>query len=99
MDSNVKIVPKEDYEVLKKYLSSPTGGVILIPEEVLKTLNETQQEKIRDYAEGKNLEDIDYYDFGGEPDVSVEMVLSNTHNFLGYIEENMGDEDEYDEDY
>ena len=44
MDAIVKIVPKEHWEILRKYLNS--GEIVIIPEEVVKQLSKEQQDTI-----------------------------------------------------
>ncbi len=65
----VKIVPEADMRVLKKYLNFPV--VVLLSETIAKQLPQK-------YANG----DIDDYDFGGDPDVRVDIVLDTDHYFL-----------------
>lgn len=66
-----KIVSKEDWNVLKKYLGN--NGIVLLPEDVLETFSEEEQEIARAEASGQTnrLED---YDFGGEAEVFVDII-------------------------
>lgn len=69
----IKIVPKEDMEVLKKYWGYP--GVVLIPETVFAGLPAPVQEQLSERPE------VDY-DFGGESDIMVDVVLDKDHYFV-----------------
>ena len=64
----LKIVPKEDWEVLDKYIHDG-ANVILVPEEALSQELRDIAPKIRD-MEGP----VDY-DFGGEPDACVDFLF------------------------
>lgn len=70
--SVVKVVPKKEYEIIKKYLTShDTGIVILIPEDIAE----------RNGLKHLDEEDIDY-DCGGEADLWVEIVSHDDHYFV-----------------
>ena len=75
-----KVVPKEDWEVLKKYVNAGefNAGVVLIPEEIY------EKEKEKKYGIEKYIENNNY-DFGGDADVWVDVVLSEEHCFLSGI--------------
>lgn len=90
--AKVKIVPKAHYDILKQYLgTSPQGGVILVPESVL-TAEDFSQKKAELLRQLDGTE-IDY-NFGGEPDVVVDIILSNDCYALSQLfEEEEGDED------
>lgn len=65
MTVQLKIVPQEDWEVLKKYLDA--DGVVLVPENNLAGVQKL-------YFHGlKSNTDVDY-DFGGEPNVWVDIA-------------------------
>ena len=85
----LKIIPNEDFDIIKKYLDNQE--MILIPERVLATLPLKKQEEIKDYADGNNLEDLDEYNFGEEPDVTIDLVDSN-HYFLCWLGDNEKEE-------
>jgi hypothetical protein len=67
MAAIIKYVRTEDVDILKKYLSD--GGVALI------------FPKAQKKAAKMDMHNDDYidYDFGGEPDVAVEMVITKDH--------------------
>ena len=71
----VRVVPEKDWEVLSKYLNGGKGatGVVLISETIAKTITDLN------VPEDGTLID---YDFGGDPDLYVDVVLSTDHNFL-----------------
>ena len=69
----IKIVPKEDMQVLEKYCGYP--GVVLISEAILSELPAPAQELISD---GKEID----YDFGGESDIMADFVLDKDHYFI-----------------
>lgn len=72
MGTQIKIVPKQDWEILQKYLDK---NVVLIPEEVLDTLeNKAHADALR--AGKKSHFD---YDFGGEADIWVDIVRDTDH--------------------
>jgi hypothetical protein len=73
--ADVFFVAPEDVDVLRKYLSSSSGDVVLI------------YPSVHAQAAKAGLEDdveIDY-DYGGDPDVRVEIVASPTHYLLDSI--------------
>lgn len=73
MSASVKVVPKDDWIVLEKYLAS--AGVILIPAEVYAQLPaEAQATADRGFDE--------HYDFGGDPDVFVEKMTAIDHYWV-----------------
>lgn len=78
--ATVKIVPKEHWDVLREYLSTPYGGVVLIQENVLEHLSEEQKVYLRENDGG----DVDY-SFGGEADLWVECVTTKDHYFFSSI--------------
>ena len=83
----LKIVPREDYEVLMRYLDE--DGVVLLSEVVLETFTPDVQEKFQELAD----EGLDY-NFGGEPDMYVDVIRSNcgyTYQTLIGLDEEDGD--------
>lgn len=78
----IKIVPKEDWEVVKKYVNGgeANSGIVLIPEEVYEALSADVKEAIQN-KEGYD----DSYAFGDEADVDIDVVLSEEHFFIGHI--------------
>lgn len=67
----LKIVPDKDYQVLMEYLSD--SDVVLLPESVLAGFSPEIQRKFhRMDQEGQ----VDY-DFGGDPDVYVDVIRSD----------------------
>lgn len=74
--AQVRIVPKKDMEILNKYLSGE-DGVVLIPE---------------DFANKRNLNSLDgehnrFYAYAGDPDIYVDVVKSDSHTFMHYLNE------------
>lgn len=67
----LKIVPEKDYQVLMEYLSD--SGVVLLPESVLMEFSPDVQRKFR----CMDLEGQIDYDFGGDPDVYVDVIRSD----------------------
>ena len=83
----VKIVPKEDYAVLMRYLDE--DGVVLLSEAVLETFIPEVQERFREIEDTP----IDY-SFGGEPDIYVD-VIRGEH---GYAYQMLAGDEEDDND-
>lgn len=69
------IVPSNDWDVLKKYLGASDGGVVLLPKPVLDKMPSEAQTALREL----NGEELDSYDFGGEPDLAVDIISSPEH--------------------
>lgn len=84
-----KIIPPEDYEVLRKYLAD-AQGVVLIPESFLRTLPVSAQTKCQELA---NVGTISY-DFGGEPDVYVDIIQDMDD--YAYGDQIEGDKEDWD---
>lgn len=76
----VRVVPKEDYQILSKYLAGQDSEVVvLIPEEVAERTQLTHLDK----------QDIDY-DCGGVlfyADLWVELVSHDDHYFVNEMKE------------
>ena len=67
----LKIVPEEIYQLLMEYLSDP--GVVLLPESVLADFSPEIQRKFRRMVQEGQVD----YDFGGDPDVYVDVIRSD----------------------
>lgn len=67
----LKIVPEEVYQVLMEYLSD--SGVVLLPESVLTDFSPEIQRKFRRMDQEGQID----YDFGGGPDVYVDVIKSD----------------------
>ncbi|MBM6977884.1 hypothetical protein [Intestinimonas butyriciproducens] len=67
----LKIVPEEVYQVLMEYLSEPS--VVLLPESVLADFSPEIQRKFRRMDQEGQID----YDFGGDPDVYVDVIRSD----------------------
>lgn len=67
----LKIVPEEVYQVLMEYLSD--SDVVLLPESVLAGFSPEIQRKFRRMDQEGQID----YDFGGYPDVYVDVIRSD----------------------
>ena len=67
----LKIVPDKDYQVLMEYLSD--SDVVLLPESVLAGFSPEIQRKFRRMDQEGQID----YDFGGDPDVYVDVIRSD----------------------
>ena len=67
----LKIVPDKDYQVLMEYLSD--SDVVLLPESVLADFSPEIQRKFRRMDQEGQID----YDFGGDPDVYVDVIRSD----------------------
>lgn len=67
----LKIVPEEVYQVLMEYLSD--SDVVLLPESVLAEFSPEIQRKFRRMDQEGQID----YDFGGDPDVYVDVIRSD----------------------
>ena len=67
----LKIVPEEVYQVLMEYLSD--SDVVLLPESVLTDFSPEIQRKFRRMDQEGQID----YDFGGDPDVYVDVIRSD----------------------
>ena len=67
----LKIVPEEVYQVLMEYLSD--SDVVLLPESVLAEFSPEIQRKFRRMDQEGQID----YDFGGDPDVYVDVIKSD----------------------
>ncbi|MFR4988932.1 hypothetical protein [Anaerotruncus colihominis] len=76
MAALVRMVPREDWEVLKKYLTD-TEGCVLLSESVLEGLPKEQREQLQTVDNC-----LVEYDYGGDADIWVDMVQSPDAYFL-----------------
>lgn len=67
----LKIVPEEVYQVLMEYLSD--SDVVLLPESVLADFSPEIQRKFRRMDQEGQID----YDFGGDPDIYVDVIRSD----------------------
>ena len=84
MAAVVKIVPKEEWRIMSKYLANE--GVILVPENVFDDLPEKERALIMDAVNGSNAKlnsACQKYDFGGEADFMVDVIRDKNAYFLG----------------
>lgn len=91
--AQVLIVPKEDYEVLRKYLFGNCGmSAVLVPEEVLE--NPEFPKATADKLRAMDGMEVDY-DFGGEPDIFLDVITNKDHYSLASLVPDLecGDED------
>lgn len=87
-----KIVPSEDYEILKKYLTDEFRFVF-ISESFLRTLPADAQAKCRELAAAEGVP----YDFGGgDPDIIVDIIQSKDDYAYGELIE--GDMEDWDDE-
>lgn len=83
------IVPEEDYNVVKKYLASP-DSIVLVPEQVINDSDfpaETAA-KLKE-LDGQPID----YDFGGEADLFVDVILNKNHYALESLGLTMAEEE------
>lgn len=74
-----KIVPKEHWDIITKYLNAPgQNGVALIPEDFFNSLSPEVRQRMMDSA-GE-------YNHCCDPDVSVELVDHIEHYFITHNE-------------
>ena len=66
--AKVRVVPKEDWAVIKKYVED---GTVLVPENVLSKILPEHAEQLR--AQDGQIVD---YDFGGEPECCIDIIHS-----------------------
>lgn len=68
------IVPTEEYNILKKYLgANDKVGLVLVPEESIRSFPPIAQAKCRELAYE---EDVPYDFGGGDPDIQIDLILS-----------------------
>lgn len=86
------IVPKEDYKVIRKYLFGSCGmSAVLVPEETLENPDfpKATAEKLR-ALDGMEVN----YDFGGEPDILLDVITSKDHYSLSSLVQDPAYEEE-----
>lgn len=66
--AKVRVVPKEDWAVIKKYVED---GTVLVPENVLSKIFPERAEQLR-ALDGQIVD----YDFGGEPECCIDIIHS-----------------------
>lgn len=66
--AQLKIVPKEDWEVLSKYMNRGADVVLVPAEALLNGSMGSMASKVRD------LEGYVDYNFGGDPDIRVDIL-------------------------
>lgn len=66
--AKVRVVPKEDWAVIKKYVED---GTVLVPENVLSKILPERAEQLR-ALDGQIVD----YDFGGEPECCIDIIHS-----------------------
>lgn len=66
--AKVRVVPKEDWAVIKKYVED---GTVLVPENVLSKILPEHAEQLR-ALDGQIVD----YDFGGEPECCIDIIHS-----------------------
>lgn len=86
------VVPKEDYKVLRKYLFGNCGmSAILVSEDVLESpeFPKDTADKLR-AMDGMEVN----YNFGGEPDIYLDVITSKDHYSLSSLVPDAAYEDE-----
>jgi hypothetical protein len=68
---DIHIVPEKDLEIIKKYMTAE--GIVLIPE----SLKNVKDQEYLDTMTGE-------YDFGGDPDIWLEIIDSSDHYFFTF---------------
>ena len=83
----VKIVPKEDWKILRKYINGGifTSGMVLVPEKVYEKEDDGEVKQFLQAINGKAID----YDFGGDADVWVDVILESSHTFICHIEDTL----------
>lgn len=77
----IRLVKKEHADILLEYLNAEAGVILVFPS----AYKEAEELGIEDG-------DDEYYDFGGEPTLWVEVVISGDQYFFTSIKENRKDE-------
>ena len=70
--AKLKIVPSEHWGVLKEYLCNP--GMVLVPEDAMSSFSDEQKSRLQEINEGGFVD----YDFGGEPDLYIDIIYDRT---------------------
>lgn len=87
--ARIHIVPREAWEIIREYLEDP--GAILIPETSLDSFPDEKAAQLREIAECGDAPD---YNFGGEPDVCIDIIHCPTSYAAEYL---LGDTDSEEE--
>lgn len=84
----VKIIPQEDWEIVKKYIKGGeyNSGVVLIPEDIFEEIKRKDC-RVEEVIERINEGSWGNYDFGGDADLWADVVLDENHCFLNYVKE------------
>lgn len=85
----VKVVPKEDWEVLEKYLYED-NGLILVPEP---SLEQHFPQAMADAIKAKDNTSFDYDFGGGDPDFYVDVVTAPMHYAVDELLKDVGNND------
>lgn len=74
--ATVRFVSPEHASILRDYLGCDDGGAVILV-----------MPEVQDTVRGQGLDDGEFveYDFGGQPDLSVEMVSSTESYFINEI--------------
>lgn len=85
--AKIMIVPASDYEVLKKYLFP---SVVLIPEPFLNTIPPEAKNRVQELERREDVR----YDFGGEPDIGMDIVLCKDSYAYNELIQGRGEEED-----
>ena len=66
----IKIVPDKDFDLICEYIDEE--GMTLIRESLAKEVGLNED----------NIEEVDYGNFGGDPDVYLDLISSDKHLFI-----------------
>lgn len=80
---NITIVPDKDWEVIRPYLENG----VLMPQSVFDQLTEDQKEKVENFDLASS-----NYNYGGEADVWLDLILSRDSYALKAVLESDDDE-------
>ena len=91
--ATIKVVPKKDWDVLRKYLYADEGkAVVLIPEEKLNNFPPEQAHVLRE-VDGQSV----FYDFGGEPDFFIDVINGTDAYCVESVLSELQDDDDNDD--
>lgn len=92
MAAFLKFPTEKEWEVLVRFLNNE--GCIIVPPDVAMEISSARGSNITDQRE-EWVNKLIEYDFGGEPDVWVDIAYKNTLGYEAVVEEvNGGQEDE-----